>query len=173
VSTGGGGGASPTSVTGGGGDAGSGGGTLYAANTYGNRTATDAGTYVKTESTLVFDPISKRLGVIGSDGEVIDYFDAHNLTDSTSNGSIKPGTYSIGEPIPNTGDRSNRIPSQGSYFIPIYGVENRSELGIHAGRTPQTVTMGCLRVSQPTLNSMINIYSNHPYHTIIVGPMEP
>jgi len=97
-------------------------------------------------------------------------FPAGNITDSTSLGPIPiGGPYDIGEPIPNTGDRADRIPSQGPYFIPIYGVDGRTELGIHGGRTgPEYPTMGCIRMSNQNLVELVNIHRGDPMTTITV-----
>jgi RHS repeat-associated protein len=97
-------------------------------------------------------------------------FPAGNITDRSSRGPISVGgPYPIGEPIPNIGTRVNRIPSQGPYFIPIYGVDGRSELGIHGGRTgPEYPTMGCIRMNNQDLSDLVNIHRGDSLSTITV-----
>ena len=94
---------------------------------------------------------------------------AGNITTIASKGPIRPGTYPLGNPIPNTGDRIDRVPSQGSYFIPIYNVLGRSELGLHAGRDcPCDKTEGCIRILEEDLIEILNIHKKDPLSIITI-----
>jgi len=109
---------------------------------------------------LVFDSRSKTFYVHPGTTETHGpprAFPAGNVTDSRSRGPIPPGTYPVGEPIPNVGDRGNRVPSQGPYFIPINDIPGRSEIGVHGGRTgPEYPTMGCIRMNNQDISDLVN-----------------
>ena len=119
----------------------------------------------------IFDPNTGTITIVDNNGNILGQFPAGNNTDSRSEGSIPAGTYPVGEPIPNTGSRSDRLPSQGPYFIPIYGILGRSEIGIHGGRSgPQYPTMGCIRTGNQDITDIVDIYRQDPITGIIVRP---
>lgn len=125
-------------------------------------------------SELIFNPNSNILTVVDRNGNVISQLPAGNVTDSRIRGPIPPGIYPVGEPIHNVGDRSNRVPSQGPYFIPINDISGISEIGIHGGRTGSLYpTMGCIRTDNEDINSLVDIHRSDPITTITVYPRKP
>lgn len=121
-------------------------------------------------SDMIFDPSSGTLTVIDKNGNVIGQYPAGNITDSRSKGPFPSGTFPVGGVYSNTGDRADRVPSQGPYFIHIKDVPDRSEMGVHGGRKgPQSPTMGCIRVHNDDLLKIVDIHRQDPLKTLAVG----
>jgi RHS repeat-associated protein len=99
-------------------------------------------------------------------------FVAGNITDSESGGPMPNMVYVVVNVYPNTGDRKDRVLSQGSHFIHIDNpLSGRSELGVHGGRSgPKSPTHGCIRVGNESLTSIVDINQGDPLTHIYVRP---
>jgi len=98
-----------------------------------------------------------------SRGELLLNEPAYNNTAPGSNGPFPEGTFDVAGVFDNTGDRADRVPSQGPVFIWIDPVPGRSEMGIHGGRgDPTYPTLGCIRTTDQAAQDIANLIRRNP-----------
>jgi RHS repeat-associated protein len=96
-------------------------------------------------------------------GDLLFEDEAYNNTARGSKGPFPEGTFPVRGVFENTGDRADRVPSQGPVFIWIDPVPGRSEMGIHGGRgNPRHPTLGCIRVSDSAARVIADLIKANP-----------
>jgi RHS repeat-associated protein len=96
-------------------------------------------------------------------GDLLFEDEAYNNTARGSKGPFPEGTFPVRGVFENTGDRADRVPSQGPVFIWIDPVPGRSEMGIHGGRgNPRHLTLGCIRVSDSAARVIADLIKANP-----------
>ncbi|MFT4579434.1 MAG: RHS repeat-associated protein [Nitrospinales bacterium] len=117
---------------------------------------------------LEFDP-SEHVMTSIDQGDVHDQVPAFNNTTSSSKGSFPAGTFPMGKPRINKGDRSKNIESQGPAFFPVYEVPDRFGMGVHAGRSnAKKPTEGCIRTSTSSLERLLETNRRDPFTSLTV-----
>lgn len=170
-------------------------GAITAAFAYASQSAGQAkseGTEVTTEGTpsqgsapsqgngwLDANLATGEMRLIGGDGSVLETWAFGNNTTNPrgdpyifgSNGPAPEGIFMVQGPMNTAGSASYGSAffpvGEGGGAVPRYDIARLRGIGIHAGRSgPAHPTYGCLRVSETTIQSMVNRYNQSSFDRI-------
>jgi len=116
-------------------------------------------------SFVIFNRNAGNIEVVNRDNVVVGVFAAANNTTRNSNGPWLNGGYSFSHYNSHAGSPVNG--PYGSRGIFVFNVQNRTGMGLHAGRNgPDSPTLGCVRTTEGAMELLNNLHQTDPVEAI-------